>query len=262
LRPVCHWSCILAVFAIGCNPAPSQAPDPLAVPLENAQSPLTISTYDGSGQATEPSVVFFDSPWHGFRYWMALSPYPNGDASKENPSIVVSDDGGTWQVPAGLINPLALPGPVGYLADASIFYDRNSDQLWVYYLDTRPSTGNLGVKRLISSDGVHWQSQGTLFEVPVYSAESPTVEKTDGGYYMWVVNSGGGRVHGSQDDSRVQDFDRWDQLVRSTPGRLFAIRKRDLASQRLVYFVEAAVLGSTGCLSHRIRLRAHRSFLF
>ena len=93
-------------------------------------------------------------------------------------------------MPPGLVNPLALPGPVGYLADASIFHDRKSDQLWVYYLDTRPSFGSLGLKRLISSDGVHWQDQGNLFEVPTYNAESPTIEKVAGGYYMWVVNSG------------------------------------------------------------------------
>ena len=190
LRLVGRWSCILAILTSSCNPTPSQAPDPLAVHLENAQNPLTIPTYDGSGQVTEPSVVFFDSPWHGFRYWMAFSPYPNGDASKENPSIVVSDDGKTWQAPPGLANPLALPGQVGYLADASIFYDCKSDRLWVYYLDTQPATGNLGVKRLISSDGIQWQSQGTLFEIPAYNAESPTVEKAAGGYYMWAVNSG------------------------------------------------------------------------
>ena len=190
LRLVGRWSYILAILTSSCNPTPSQAPDPLAVHLENAQNPLTIPTYDGSGQVTEPSVVFFDSPWHGFRYWMAFSPYPNGDASKENPSIVVSDDGKTWQVPPGLVNPLALPGPVGYLADASIFYDRKSNQLWVYYLDTQPPTGNIGVKRFISSDGIHWQSQGTLFEIPAYNAESPTIEKVAGGYYMWAVNSG------------------------------------------------------------------------
>ena len=63
---------------MGCNKAPSQTSDPVAAPLENALSYLTIPTYDGSGQVTEPDIVFFDSPWHGFRYWLAFSPYPNG----------------------------------------------------------------------------------------------------------------------------------------------------------------------------------------
>ena len=158
-------ACILPILALGCSKAPSQTSDPVATPLENALSYLTIPTYDGSGQVTEPDIAFFDSPRHGFRYWLVFSPYTNGDESKENPSIVGSNDGETWQVPSGVVNPLALPGPVGYLADASIFYDRNSDQLWVYYLDTRPSLGSLGLRRLISSDGVHWQDQGKLFEV-------------------------------------------------------------------------------------------------
>jgi hypothetical protein len=132
-----------------------------------------------------------------------FSPYTNGDASKENPSIVGSDDGGTWPIAAWVVNPLASPGQVGYLADASIFYDRNSDQLWVYYLDTTPSLGSLELKRLISSDGVHWQDQGKLFEVPTYNAESPTVEKVAGGYYMWVVNSG---TAGCSSTSTVVDY--------------------------------------------------------
>lgn len=203
LRFLIRWSYILAILAIGCGKAPSQTPDPVATPLENAVSYLTIPTYDGSGQVTEPDIVLFDSPWHGFRYWLVFSPYTNGDASKENPSIVGSDDGETWQVPPGVVNPLASPGQVGYLADASIFYDRNSDQLWVYYLDTTPSLGSLELKRLISSDGVHWQDQGNLFEVPTYNAESPTVEKVAGGYYMWVVNSG---TAGCSSTSTVVDY--------------------------------------------------------
>src|SRR5579863_975337 len=81
---------LLLSFAIGCgstSPPVTQPAQPVApVPLANAQSPLTTPTYDGSGQAVEPTIIFFDTPWHGFSYWMAYSPYPNGDPTKENPS--------------------------------------------------------------------------------------------------------------------------------------------------------------------------------
>jgi hypothetical protein len=138
-------------FTLGCGgsiPSPTNPPpnQPVAVvPLVNAPSPLATPSYDGSGQAVEPTVVFFDTPWHGFSYWMAFSPYPNGDPSKENPSIIASQDGINWQVPPGLVNPLALPDPA-FLADATIFYDSASDQLWVYYIDTSAQTTILHVQ--------------------------------------------------------------------------------------------------------------------
>ena len=117
------------VFSLsGCAASPSPA-----APLANAPVPLVIPTYDGSGQVTEPDVIFFKSPWHGFQYWMAFSPYPFSNPAKESPSIVVSNDGLNWQVPDGLENPLALPDRLNYLSDASVFYDSKSDQLWVYY---------------------------------------------------------------------------------------------------------------------------------
>ena len=38
--------------------------------LNNAPSPEYIPTYDGSNQATHPSVLQFDAPWNGYLYWM------------------------------------------------------------------------------------------------------------------------------------------------------------------------------------------------
>jgi hypothetical protein len=43
---------------------------------------------------------------------------------------------------------------------------------------------------MVSSDGVHWQNQGVLFQVPVYDAQSPSIAKFGGSYYLWTVNSG------------------------------------------------------------------------
>lgn len=157
----------------------------------NAAAPLTIPTYDGSGQLTEPNVIFFDSPWHGFQYWMAFSPYPFTNPADENPSIVVSNDGVNWQVPNGLVNPIALPDGTNYLSDASIFYDSTSDQLWVYYNVTLGTPGTpgvaLGMNRVVSSDGVHWNNDGQMFEVPNCEAVSPTVGRVGDNYFMWSV---------------------------------------------------------------------------
>jgi hypothetical protein len=178
----------LALLATGCAGSRLQVPDPPAVPLRNAQSFLMIPTYDGSGQVTEPDVVSFDLAWHGFKYWMAFSPYPRGDASKENPSIAVSNDGISWEVPAGLVNPLAQPSRDAHLADASLFYDSASDELWIYYIEESRARKTTKVFKLASLDGIHWRDQGVLLQVPVDTLVSPTVAKVNGTYYMWTVN--------------------------------------------------------------------------
>jgi hypothetical protein len=53
---------------------------------------LNIPTYDGSGQAVHPDIYYNANGWNGYYYWMAMTPYPNGDAAYENPSIIVSND--------------------------------------------------------------------------------------------------------------------------------------------------------------------------
>jgi len=179
----CVYPLVLALG--GC--AASNPPRP--IPLANAKTPLITPTYDGSGQSVEPDVAFFASAWRGYQYWMAYSPYPNGNARDENPSILASNDGLNWSIPSGVSNPLALPSAGDLeLADASIFYDSSSDQLWVYYLDVFASSMNL--LRLSSSDGVIWNNDGVLFTTPGQEILSPTVTKVGDTYYLWTVNGG------------------------------------------------------------------------
>lgn len=78
--------------------------------------PCAIPTVDGSGECTHPSVIdsvsILGSPWHGYRYWMAFTPYPGNDDRRfrlENPSVVASHDGIEWIVPEGVANPLIPP---------------------------------------------------------------------------------------------------------------------------------------------------------
>ena len=59
----------------------------------NGDSPLFTPTYDGSNQAVHPSVIYVKDRFNGFKYWMAITPYPNGNDDYENPQILVSNDG-------------------------------------------------------------------------------------------------------------------------------------------------------------------------
>jgi hypothetical protein len=109
--------------------------------LLNAQQPLRIPTYDGSGQVVHPSVIDFLNEygieaWSGYRYWMVLTPYPYSQDQYENPSLYASHDGFTWAVPKNISNPLITAsniGDKGFLFDPDMIYNPDSDQLWIYY---------------------------------------------------------------------------------------------------------------------------------
>src|SRR5436190_6416072 len=96
---------------------------------------LAIPTYERSGEGIHPDVVHFPSPWHGWEYWMAFTPYPNGNEAAENPSILASHDGLNWLVPDGLTNPLVPPILVGkaFNSDPDLLYSPLSNRLVLLY---------------------------------------------------------------------------------------------------------------------------------
>lgn len=126
----------------------------------NAAAPLTTPTYDLSGQATEPSLVYIPGGWNSWKYWLAFCPYPGADATKENPSILVSNDGQTWQVPNGLTNPVVAKPASGTNFDSTLFFDRTTGTMYLYWADT-VGTGN--VWSLQSTDGITWTNKTNHF---------------------------------------------------------------------------------------------------
>ncbi len=174
--------------------------NPADQPLANAARPQITPTYDGSGQAVHPDIVYFPHGWRGWEYWLAVTPYPriptptpHDDPSKENPSILVSHDGVAWQEPPGITNPIALP-QTSYLADGDLFYDRAADELWVYYVNQKVNRQTCVICKT-SADGVHWGAQTEepgqrLFTVPDYELLSPAVAQVGATCWMWAVNTG------------------------------------------------------------------------
>jgi hypothetical protein len=165
---------------------------PLTSPglLTNAPEPLNTSTYDGSGQTVEPTVLYFPELWQGFAYWMIVSPYPFYDnAAFENPSILVSTDGQDWTVPAGLVNPIALPTE-GIFADASGRYNDESKQLFVYFLNDMPGPPyEESLLRVTSSDGIQWSAPQVLISGQGTFVNSPSVTKVGNTFQLWSVNT-------------------------------------------------------------------------
>src|SRR5439155_20610297 len=82
-------NCLLTLLFVLALTSAASAADLLA----HAPNPDTTPTYDGTGQVVEPDVIHVPRGWNGYEYWMAVTPYPCGDESLENPSILVSHDG-------------------------------------------------------------------------------------------------------------------------------------------------------------------------
>lgn len=109
--------------------------------FNNASKPLTLPTHEGSGQATHPSVMDFKvehgiSSWGGYRYWMAMTPYPFTNDAHEDPNLIASNDNVNWVVPSGIVNPLddALGGMAnGFHNDPDMVYNPDTNELWLYY---------------------------------------------------------------------------------------------------------------------------------
>jgi len=156
--------------------------------------PLHIPTYDGQPSVGHPSVVFAAEGWNGYRYWMAFTPFP--DDSRENPSVVASQDGVEWREPDGIRNPVV---PVAEIRRAGYLYNSDPELVltpdgWMllYY---RPflGKGNEAIYCKRSRNGIDWSDgQRVLSNLRIrYPAAliSPAVEADlGGGLVMWSVN--------------------------------------------------------------------------
>ncbi len=150
-----------------------------------------LPTPDKSGEVVHPSVVYFPNGWHGWKYWMAYTPYQFSDALRENPCIAVSNDGITWVEPAGIINPLLQPPPRGYNSDPDLAYDTAHDHLVLRVRQVSPTNNTILV--LLSRNGVDWLSPKTTFAELNHQAVSPSwvVPAKGGPLRTWYVNATG-----------------------------------------------------------------------
>lgn len=144
---------------------------------------LDIPTHDGSGQAVHPSVLYFKDGWHGWKYWMAMTPYPNFNEAHEDPNIVVSNDGTKWQVPDGLTNPIddAKGRPDPYNSDAHLTM-KGDTMVLTWRMVDRPNKGRESFWMVTSKDGVHWSDKVKIWWPELKERHSSTVAQS----LLWV----------------------------------------------------------------------------
>lgn len=143
--------------------------------------PLTIATYDGSGEATHPDVYDAGAgqTWAGHRYWLALTPYPNNNVELENPCIYYSDDGIAWTGIAA--NPIDLPD-TKHRSDPDLI--RVGATMYCYY---RAMNGSDDLMWQKSTDGETWTDK-TVAIAALHSTLSPALVEYNGGYQMYTIH--------------------------------------------------------------------------
>lgn len=167
----------------------------------NASTYLTIPTYDSDNQVVNPDIVDVPGKWNGYQYWMAMTPFPNGLESHENPSVVASNDCSSWTVPSGLTNPIASAPTGGYNNDPDLLLVGST--MVMYYGRTfdasHGSTGNYRTElmRTTSTNGTTWSTPSVVLSQSNY-VMSPTVIYESGTYYLWYVQSSAGCPSSSQ----------------------------------------------------------------
>lgn len=158
---------------------------------ENASNYLTTPTYDGSGQAIHPSVLYFPGGWNGYSYWMAFTPYKDMSSVYENPSILVSNDKTTWTVPPGLTNPVvAKPSqPLGdFNSDVNIVMSPDGSTMYMIYRVSNQSANQSLIFETHSADGVSWSTPVQMFIGTYLGVLSPSVVWDGSQYVLWSVN--------------------------------------------------------------------------
>jgi hypothetical protein len=150
-------------------------------------APLEIATYDGSGQVVHPDYVATPAGAFGRPFHLAITPYPYGNPSFENPSLFEATQRDRWSVSTGASNPIVRPD-AGYLSDPDLVYVPESGELRLYY---RQVTSDNIVLVTRSTDGLRWAVPVEVARGPNHEIVSPSVvRRAPDDWWMFAVNSG------------------------------------------------------------------------
>ena len=171
-------------------PPPNEIPAPPVPVCDGLETVCNVPlpTYDGSGQLVHPDVAVFPGGFAGHEFWLTATPYPNGNANLENPSIF-TDDARRWIVPPRVTNPLvpAPPAPA-HNSDPDLVFDPVSSELRMYYRLTQNNADDIRMRT--SADGEHWSPPVSVVKATGIAIVSPAVVRLPSGVWvMWSVNA-------------------------------------------------------------------------
>ena len=158
----------------------------------------------GGDQGCHPKVVAFPTnatPWNGYWYWMAFTPYQNATTSLENPCIIASNDKINWYIPNGLANPIdEIESYVSkqYYSDVHLLYRKDLNRLECYYRRCNEGSKEI-IYRKYSTDGRTWSEKELVYEVDSLNSNkclSPAIiyDSTNNKYKIWFCSSHKGQI--------------------------------------------------------------------
>lgn len=171
-------------------------------------SPLDIKTFDGKDSPYHPSVIYFDVPYNGFKFWMVETPFYLGGKPYvdrwECPSIHVSNDGIHWSDIENCHNPIdnltdKEIDNLDYFSDPHLVINGNYLECWYRLTKRRGVVTNVDdvfLLRKITCDGINWSEKQTIADLKNNSSEkglgkmvvSPSLIYYDNIYYMYYVD--------------------------------------------------------------------------
>lgn len=157
----------------------------------NSKYQLNIISEYGDKEAYHPKVLSFEKEWNGYKYWMSYTPYPQGDDSKENPHIAVSNDLINWGTLANLDTPTKTKAGLKYNSDSHIVYNNDLNRLECYWRYVDDTKNEAIIYRRTTIDGVNWtEKEVALLNKPRSKVDcvSPAILYEDGQYKMWYVD--------------------------------------------------------------------------
>lgn len=157
---------------------------------------LKIETFDGTGELTHPSVLYFKDGFCGYKYWMVHTPYHDCKLYLENPCIVVSNDGINFEKIDGTKDPL-LPiidkvNPKTYYNDPNLIYTDKLEIWYRYTVEYDDKANDHIVYRITSKDGKKWTDPEKIFmdkgEKECYMSMSIVYENNKYKYFYFNRN--------------------------------------------------------------------------
>lgn len=167
----------------------------------NAPNKLKLVSVYGDTEAYHPDILYFENGWNGYKYWIAFTPYPNikssrlnGDFSKENPHIKVSNDMINWYDPVQKLNPLDIPvqntkDKQNYNSDTDLIYNDTLDRLECFWR-TYNQEKSVVIYMKYTTDGKNWSEKIQVDKTSTRKNKllSPSFIYDNGKYKMWFVH--------------------------------------------------------------------------
>ena len=166
---------------------------------------LTFKTYDGSGQAVHPDIIYIPNTYASAalegqesgsgEFYLTLTPYPNFNDSLENPCIYESKDGLNFTEPFGTHNPI-INTPLTYKKnnhhndDPDISYSGKDNNFRILYIQTMSPDSQL-VNCLESHDLMIWKKRRLIkydFNKKEKFILSPSLTEKKNKYFLFYVN--------------------------------------------------------------------------